>query len=122
MPKIPIYAATTQFPAAPLLLHFDHRKFKPGTTANKGHKPALHPSTLSRRRMQNSPRRFIRVGAVCFVRASLLADSSALLGSGFAFDKGHHHARHLQSVVAVLQAVNACAVQVFTQTFAATVE
>ena len=121
MPKIPIYAATTQFPAAPLLLHFDHRKFKPGTTANKGHKPALHPSTLPRRRMQNSPRRFIRAGAVCFVRAGVPA-VSALLGSRFAFDKGHHHARHLQAVVAVLQAVNAGAVQVFTQALAAAVE
>ena len=59
--------------------------------------------------MQNSPRRFIRAGAVCFVRASV-----QLLLGGVAFDKSHHHARYLQAVVAVLQAVNARAVQVFT--------
>ena len=74
--------------------------------------------TLPRRCMQNSPRRFIRAGAVCFVRASV----QLLLGGGFAFDKSHHHARYLQAVVAVLQAVNACAVQVFTQALAAAVE
>ena len=72
--------------------------------------------------MQNSLRRFIRAGAVCFIADDLLTDSLALLGGGFAFDKGHHHARHLNAVVTMLQAVNARVVQVFTQTLAAAVQ
>jgi hypothetical protein len=78
--------------------------------------------TLPRRCMQNSPRRFIRAGAVCFVRFDLPIKAPTLLGGRFAFDKSHHHARYLQAVVAVLQAVNARAVQVFTQALAAAVE